>query len=119
MTQRLEGRLLFFAVANNGTVLGYVAASDSDIAKEIMHTELLTEHGVFKVIELPQIVNNRAKLLGELLRIHQLGWIKSKRLDGLGNLQPCEAPNCGGYTLEAEFGITPNGYSEPDYLVLL
>lgn len=26
------------------------------------------------------------------------------------------APNCGGYTLEAELGITPNGYSEPDYL---
>lgn len=29
---------------------------------------------------------------------------------------PCEAPNCGGYTLEAELGITPNGYSEPDFL---
>jgi hypothetical protein len=28
----------------------------------------------------------------------------------------CEAPNCGGYTLEAELGITPNGYSEPDFL---
>lgn len=41
---------------------------------------------------------------------------KSKRLDGLGNLLPCEAPNCGGYTLEAELGITPNGYSEPDFL---
>ena len=48
--------------------------------------------------------------------IHQLGWIKSKRLDGLGNLLPCEASNCGGYTLEAELGITPNGYSEPDFL---
>lgn len=31
-------------------------------------------------------------------------------------MQPCNAPNCGGYTLEAELGITPNGYSEPDYL---
>lgn len=29
---------------------------------------------------------------------------------------PCEASNCGGYTLEAELGITPNGYSEPDFL---
>lgn len=28
----------------------------------------------------------------------------------------CDAPNCGGYTLEAELGITPNGYSEPDFL---
>lgn len=44
------------------------------------------------------------------------GTPKSKRLDGNGNLLPCEAPNCGGYTLEAELGITPNGYSEPDFL---
>jgi len=29
---------------------------------------------------------------------------------------PCVSTNCGGYTLEAELGITPNGYSEPDYL---
>jgi hypothetical protein len=28
----------------------------------------------------------------------------------------CESTNCGGLTLEAELGITQNGYSEPDYL---
>ena len=61
------------------------------------------------------MANNRADLINELLRIHELGWIKSKRLDRLGNLMACEAPNCGGYTLEAELGITPNGYSEPDF----
>ncbi len=54
--------------------------------------------------------------MDELHRVHQLGWIKSKRLDKGGNILPCEAPNCGGYTLEAELGITPNGYSEPDFL---
>ena len=116
MTQRLAGRLLFFAVAKNGTVLGYVASPTSEIAKEFNQIKSVSEHGVFKVIELPQMANNRAKLIGELLRIHELGWIKSKRLDGHGNLLPCEAPNCGGYTLEAELGITPNGYSEPDFL---
>jgi hypothetical protein len=116
MTQRLADRLLFFAVAKNGTTLGYVAAPNSDIANEFAKTKSVSEHGVFKVIELPQVANNRAKLICELLRIHELGWIKSKRLDGKGNLLPCEAPNCGGYTLEAELGITPNGYSEPDFL---
>lgn len=116
MTQRLADRLLFFAVAKNGTVLGYVASPTSEIADEFAKTKSVSEHGVFKVIELPQVANNRAKLIGELLRIHELGWIKSKRLDGHGNLLPCEAPNCGGYTLEAELGITPNGYSEPDFL---
>lgn len=116
MTDRLPDRLLFFSVTNNGTILGYVASPTSEIANEFSKVESVSAHGIFKVIELSQIVNNRAKLIGELLRIHELGWIKSKRLDGHGNILPCEAPNCGGYTLEAELGITPNGYSEPDFL---
>lgn len=116
MTQRLANRLLFFAVSQNGTVLGYVAGPDSEIAIEFARMTSISAHGIFKVIELPQVANNKAKLIEELLRIHQLGWIKSKRLDGQGNLLPCESSNCGGYTLEAELGITPNGYSEPDFL---
>lgn len=116
MTQRLADRLLFFSVAKNGTILGYVADPNSEIANEFANQQNISEHGVFKVIELPQVANNKADLINELLRIHQLGWIKSKRLDRLGNLMACEAPNCGGYTLEAELGITPNGYSEPDFL---
>jgi hypothetical protein len=116
MTQRLADRLLFLSVAKNGTILGYVADPNSEIAKEFANQNNIIEHGVFKVIDLPQVANDRADLLNELLRIHQLGWIKSKRLDRLGNLMACEAPNCGGYTLEAELGITPNGYSEPDFL---
>lgn len=116
MTKRLADRLLFFSVAKSGTILGYVADPNSEIANEFVNQKNITEHGVFKVIELPQVVNNRADLINELLRIHQLGWIKSKRLDSFGNLIACEAPNCGGYTLEAELGIRPNGYSEPDFL---
>jgi hypothetical protein len=58
---------------------------------------------------------DRVLLLAELCRISQLGWIDSKRLDRTGAVLPCLAPNCGGYTLEAELGVTPNGYSEPDF----
>jgi hypothetical protein len=116
MTQRLADRLLLFSVAKNGNVLGYVTDPNSEIANEFNKSQSSYDHGVFKVIELPQIQNNRIKLLNELLRINQLGWIKSKRLDGNGNILPCESSNCGGYTLEAELGITPNGYSEPDFL---
>ncbi|MBX7183464.1 MAG: MvaI/BcnI restriction endonuclease family protein [Bacteroidia bacterium] len=116
MTQRLADRLLFFSVTKNGIVLGFVSSPDSELTREFEKELFISEHGVFKVIELPELINNRAKLLSELLRINQLGWIKSKRLDGNGNQLPCEAPNCGGYTLEAELGITPNGYSEPDFL---
>jgi hypothetical protein len=116
MTQRLADRLLFFSVAKDGTVLGFVTSPNSELAAEFQNTKSVSEHGVFKVIELPQATNNRVKLLNELLRIHELGWIKSKRLDRDGNILACEAPNCGGYTLEAELGITPNGYAEPDFL---
>lgn len=116
MTQRLANRLLFFSVAKDGTILGYVTAPDSNLANEFANQDNITDHGVFKVIELPQVVNNKSKLIEELLRIHELGWIKSKRLDKYGNLVGCDAPNCGGYTLEAELGIIPNGYSEPDFL---
>lgn len=116
MTQRLSNRLLFLAVAKNGTVLGYVSSPTSTITKEFESTKTTSDLGVFKVIELYPIANNKHKLLTELRRIHLLNWITSKRLDSKGNVLPCISSNCGGYTLEAELGITPNGYSEPDYL---
>jgi MvaI/BcnI restriction endonuclease family len=48
-------------------------------------------------------------------QIHQLGWIDSKQLDSSGELKPCNAPQCGGFTLEAEFGIPKNSEAEPDF----
>ncbi|WP_205945896.1 MvaI/BcnI family restriction endonuclease [Pedobacter hiemivivus] len=116
MTQRLAGRLFFFGVGSDGSVLGYVAGPHSELAIEYQNYGYSYEYGVFKVLELPKLVNNKQRLINELKRIHDLGWIKSKRLDRAGRILPCLAPNCGGYTLEAELGITPNGYSEPDFL---
>jgi hypothetical protein len=116
MTQRLADRILFLSVTDKRTVLGYVASPNSEMINEFGQTTYEEEIGVFKVIELPRSANNREKLFEELLRIHQLDWITSKRLDKFGNILPCLASNCGGYTLEAELGITPNGYSEPDFL---
>ncbi len=116
MTQRLANRILFFSVAQNGTILGYVTSPTSEIAKEFDNEKTLIQHGVFSIIELPKAANNRIILLKELRRIHNLGWIDSKRLDSASNILPCKSSNCGGYTLEAELGITPNGYSEPDFM---
>jgi len=116
MTQRLADRFLFIGVSENGTVLGYVAHPEAEIAKEFAIEKNLAEHGVFSIIELPQTANNRSILLQELTRIHNQGWINSKRLDSDGNILPCNASNCGGYTLEAELGVAPNGYSEPDFM---
>jgi len=116
MTQRLPGRLLFFAVGTGGKIIGYVVSPDSEIGREFDGLTLETEHGVFRTIEFPSIANNRNSLLAALCKISRAGWIASKRLDSGGVVLPCDAPNCGGYTLEAELGIRPNGYSEPDFM---
>lgn len=116
MTQRLPDRLMFLSVNNKGGIIGYAASPESEIAKEFRKLNTLEEVGVFSVINISRNINNKEKLLAELYRIHKLDWINSKRLDKEGTILPCLSPNCGGYTLEAELGITPNGYSEPDYL---
>lgn len=116
MTQRIADRLLFLSVNSNYQVIGYVTSPESELANDFNNSSNLAEKGVFKVIELSPKHNTRIILLRELKRIHQLGWINSKRLDSLGNILPCDAPQCGGYTLEAELGITPNGFSKPDFM---
>lgn len=116
---RIPNRLLFIGVTNDGKTIGHVVAPDSEIAKEFNSIESLEYNGVFYILPLQQNntqFENRRKLLLELKRINSIGWINSKRLDNGSNILPCNSSNCGGYTLEAELGITPNGFSEPDYL---
>lgn len=116
MRSRLDGRYLFFSVSDKAEVLGYVTSPESDISRETENLPKTNAHGVFGYFDLSDSENDKDKIVEEMRRIHSLGWIKSKRLDSNGNILPCESSNCGGYTLEAELGITPNGYSEPDYL---
>ena len=115
MTQRLPGRLLFLSVNDNGIVLGHVVGPESQIVNEFETLKTNTVFGVFKVIEIIKKIDSKDKLLQELYRIYNLDWVVSKSLTRNG-IVPCEAPQCGGYTLEAELGITRNGFSEPDFL---
>lgn len=115
MTQRLLNRLLFLGVTKEGNTIGYVSHPDSQVSNEFFQIPNIEEIGVFKVLNILIDQNNKERLLNELKRIHNLQWIESKRLDRAGNLHPCISSNCGGYTLEAELGITPNGFSEPDF----
>lgn len=118
MANRIEGRLLFLGVARAGKIIGYVTAPDSLITKEFNSLRNKNEIGIFEeiIIDHGKIgINPKEKLIAELRRIHNLGWIDAKRLNSKREVLPCVHSNCGGYTLEAELGITPNGYSEPDY----
>lgn len=52
----------------------------------------------------------------ELKRIHQKDWIAGKRLTADGSVIKYNASNAGGYTIEAELDIIPNGFAEPDFM---
>ena len=119
MAGRIKGRILFLGVTPDRRILGYVVGPDSEIAAEFRAMQLQPDQGVFTELKLPRIPgveDAKAKLLAQLKRIHDLGWIDSKQLHSNGTLKPCLAQNCGGFTLEAEFGIPKNSQSEPDYL---
>lgn len=64
----------------------------------------------------PSKQTSEEKLLIRLKEIYQRGPIESCRLDSAGNLLTYKALNGAGYTLEAQFGITPNGSSDPDFM---
>jgi hypothetical protein len=109
------GRWLFLGITDSARILGFAAPPRSPIAiwaEGISATE--QKQGVF--IEFPlrsEAVSD--DMIQCLHRIAAEGWIPSQRLDANGTAKPCNAENCGGYTLEAELGIRPNGKSEPDY----
>lgn len=123
MKSRIPGRLLFLGVSEKSSqIIGGVFDPSSQVAEEfkLVEKSLPKASEIFWAL-LPQpnkiaVIDTRTSILQELCRIHRLGWINSKRLDTNGNQIPCNAPQCGGYTLEAELGITPNGRSEPDFL---
>lgn len=63
-----------------------------------------------------QAVTSKDTLLSELKRIHLKQWIPGKRLNKDGIEIPYAAQNGGGYTMEAELGVIPNGIAEPDFM---
>lgn len=117
MRVRDEGRVLILGMTPQGEVLGYAAAGTDPIAAELSaRTWPLV--GIF--LELPltlaQTDSPKVQLLSELRRICRMQWIASQKLASDGTKASYAARNGGGYTLEAELGITPNGYAEPDFM---
>ena len=117
MTARDEGRILFFGVTRNAEILGFVTDGASPISNQV-NAQNWPTLGVF--LELPLSLDGpadpKSTLLGHLRRVHELQWIGSQKLGRTGATQPYSARNGGGYTLEAELGVQPNGYAEPDFM---
>lgn len=116
MTVRESGRVLFLGINDGGKILGYAAATSSPLAQEYISISTLNEVGVFREIPLAASGDSKTELLSALRHIHLKNWIESKKLQADGTTKSYAALNGGGYTLEAELGVTPNGYAEPDYL---
>ncbi len=119
MNSRIQNRVLFLGVSDDRKIYGFVIGPESEIANEFSAIKELEKHGIFSILTILNDsiqTNPKEKLITELKRINQLGWIESKRLTPSYLIVPCESSNCGGFTLEAELNIPSNPKSEPDYL---
>ena len=119
MGSRQQGRVLFLGITLDQRILAFVAGANSEIAGEYRALRFEPTCGVFIELKLPRIPgadDSRLRLITELGRVHRLGWINSKQLAEDGSLRPCNAPQCGGFTLEAALGIPKNSRAEPDFL---
>lgn len=115
---REEGRVLFLGIHPSGKVFGFLADPKSPAAKNARDLDLESEDGPLAELDVEAILgleDDRTVLLRELRRIHELDWIQSKTLKADGSVDICRGPRCGGYTLEAELGVVPNGLAEPDF----
>ncbi|WP_113913523.1 MvaI/BcnI family restriction endonuclease [Roseovarius dicentrarchi] len=119
MRSRDEGRVLFFGISPDGRVIGHVVAHNDPVAVAFdAVADALPLSGVFVDLETVRQGGTDPKqaLLAALRRIHGKGWIPSQKMGRAGVPEPYSARNGGGYTLEAELGISPNGYAEPDFM---
>ena len=115
---REPGRILFMGVTEDGKILAWFVTPESRIAREIKDWSSVAITNVFHELVTTKertVFSAKELLLMELERIHLKKWIRSKRLKN-GHVEKYQAQNGGGYTLEAELGIMPNGYADPDFM---
>ena len=114
-----DGRVLLFGIGKAGTIYAYLAAANSAVSKAFLADVAegaFTKSGVFwqRRIDVADDGDARAELLARLRTIRNNGWHWSRRLRR-GEVVAYQAPNGGGYTLEALFDINPNGDATPDF----
>lgn len=114
---RSEGRFLLLGIHPDGSCYAHLSVPGSAISKELDSVIGNGEKVLNEVPVGPAIGQaSKARLLSELGRIHLASPIAGKKFDKkTGVSKPYKAANGGGYTLEAELGIAPNGHAEPDF----
>lgn len=115
MTSREPDRTLFLGVGDRGEIYAF-ASIDAILAAAVHGLASDTQYGAFKSALGGLARGARERLIEKLQSISDMGWVRAQKLSADGVLGNCRGPNWGGLTLEALFGISPNGRSEPDYV---
>ncbi len=113
-----DGRALVLGVTDDDRILAYLAVVGSAVSRDLearLASGRASREGVLWDLPLAGVAP-RSALLARLKAIIHGGWHAGVKLDAHGNPRPYQARNGGGYTLEALFGIRPNGRSEPDFM---
>ena len=117
MASRLNNRIFFMGITNDGKIISHVSGPDNNISNELKKFEEENLKITLKTIfDISKLDNTKPQLLAKLLEIHKKGWVRGMKLSNRDGLQPYSGQNAGGYTLEALAGITANGDNKPDYL---
>jgi len=112
-----DGRVLILGICPDNRVYGFLAVKDSPLASSILLSIYKDDFGkTIQEFPLKGVYGtDKTELLNKLHEIVKTGWHESVRLYPNGEMRPYQASNAGGYTLEALFGIIPNGIAEPDF----
>lgn len=105
-----DGRILVLAPQKD-KVFAYLALPGSQLSEELSRIDY---SGVVGEIE-----TESGSIRDELLGLLREAWLRNPhklvRMYPDGSIRPYTNRNAGGYTLEAFFGIRPNGAPVPDY----
>lgn len=114
-----DGRVLILGITDEGRIYAYLAIKESAVARSIPIEGFPDGSAGGTLLRFPlstEAHNSREQLLAKLSEICRKGWIESCRMNSKGSIMSYNAKNGGGYTLEALFGIIPNGRAEPDFM---
>ncbi len=117
LANRLENRILFLSSNSEKKSFGFVVQGSTALKNEIInHTVPFGRGDIFYYLEEDFSPTDPIfEISNAISRISKIGWIQSCKLSKDKICHPYKARNGGGYTLEAQLGITPNGDAEPDY----
>lgn len=114
-----DGRVLILGITDGGRIYAYLAIKDSPVARSMPAEGFPDGQAGGTLLRFPlhsEADNSRELLVSRLSDISRRGWIESCRMYKDGTIKNYKASNGGGYTLEAHFGIIPNGRAEPDFM---